>query len=174
VHNVGTTRTELLAGRLPGKLTPGTVGTIRGMSPESKVDLAREHLTRASTAFEAGDPVVGVTFLHLAAEAAVVALSDRNGIATERQHWRKAEAATELHTRGVHSTDLSPILELLNQARKDAGYEGEDPDFGDWTSESLLSAIEDVVQTAEKATAPVQDEDEDGAKAADTSEDSSP
>jgi hypothetical protein len=69
------------------------------------------HFTRASTAFEAGDPVVGVTFLHLAAEAAVVALSERNGIVTERQHWRKAEAATELHTRGVLSTDLSPILD---------------------------------------------------------------
>jgi hypothetical protein len=144
------------------------------MSPGSKVDLAREHFTRASTAFEAGDPVVGVTFLHLAAEAAVVALSDSNGIATERQHWRKAEAATELHTRGVLSTDLSPILEMLNQARKDAGYEGEDPDFGDWTSESLLSTVEDVVQTAEEAASTVDDEDEQGATAYDTSEDSTP
>ncbi len=90
------------------------------MSPHSKAVLAREHLTRASTAFGAEDPVVGVTFLHLAAEAAVVALSDRNGIVTERQHWRKAEAATELHTRGVLATDLSPKLELLNQVRKDA------------------------------------------------------
>jgi len=144
------------------------------MSPESKVDLAREHFTRASTAFEAGDPVVGVTFLHLAAEAAVVALSDRNGIATERQHWRKAEAATELHKRGVLSADLSPILELLNQARKDAGYEGADPDFGDWTSESLLSAVEDAVQTAEKATSAVQDEDDEAATAADASEGSTP
>jgi hypothetical protein len=148
------------------------------MSPESKVDLAREHFTRASTAFAAGDPVVGVTFLHLAAEAAVVALSDRNGIATERQHWRKAEAATELHKRGVLSTDLSPMLELLNQARKDAGYEGADPDFGDWTSESLLSAVEHAVQTAEEATSTVEDEDEDedeeGATATDTSEGSTP
>jgi hypothetical protein len=116
-----------------------------------------------------------VTFLHLAAEAAVVALSDRNGIATERQHWRKAEAATELHKRGVLSTDLSPILELLNQARKDAGYEGEDPDFGDCTSESLLSAVEDVVQTAEEATSTApQDEDEEGATVAEASEDSTP
>lgn len=114
--------------------------------------------------------MVGVTFLHLAAEAAIVALSDHNGIATERQHWRKVEAATELHTRGVLSTDLSPILELLNQARKDAGYEGEDPDFGDWTSESLLSAIEDVVKAAEEATSTVQDDDEEAATAADPSE----
>ena len=58
---------------------------------------------------------------------------------------------TELQTRGVLATDLSPVLELLNQARKDAGYEGEDPDFGDWTSEDLLSAVEDAVRTAEAA-----------------------
>ncbi len=144
------------------------------MSPESKAGLAREHLRRASGAFEAGDPVVGVTFLHLAAEAAVVALSELNGIATERQHWRKAEAATELHTRGVLSTDLSPILELLNQARKDAGYEGEDPDFGDWTSEGLLSTVEDAVQTAEEAAHTVQDEDEEGERAADAPEELTP
>jgi hypothetical protein len=38
---------------------------------------------------------VGVMFLYLAA-AAIVALSELNGIATERQYWRKAQAATEL------------------------------------------------------------------------------
>lgn len=124
------------------------------MSPQSKSSLAREHFTRASAAFKAGDPVVGVTFLHLAAEAAIVALAELHGIDTERQHWRKAEAATELHTRGILSTDLSPILELLNQARKDAGYEGEDPDLGDWTSEDLLSTVEDVVHTAEEESIP--------------------
>jgi hypothetical protein len=91
---------------------------------------------------------------------------------TERQHWRKAEAATELHTRGVLSTDLSPILELLNQARKGAGYEGEEPDFGDWTTESLLSTVEDAVKIAEETTSTVQDEE--GATVADTSEDSTP
>ena len=52
------------------------------MSPQSKSDLDREHFTRAHGAFEAGDLVVGVTFLYLAAEAAIVALSELNGIAT--------------------------------------------------------------------------------------------
>jgi hypothetical protein len=121
------------------------------MLPQSKSDLAREHFGRAHGAFEAGDLVVGVTFLYLAAEAAIVALSELNGIATERQHWRKAQAATELQTRGVLATDLSPVLELLNQARKDVAYEGEDPDFGSWSSEDLLSAVEGVVQAAEEA-----------------------
>lgn len=122
------------------------------MSPQSKSDLARERLTRAGGGFEAEDPVVGVTFLHLVAEAAIVALAELHGITTERQHWCKAEATTELHTSGILSTDLSPILELLNQARKDAGYEGEDPDFGAWTSETLPDLVEDAVQTAEGAT----------------------
>lgn len=120
------------------------------MSPESKSELAREHFTRARAAFGAGDLVIGVTFLYLAAEAAIVALSELNGIATERQHWRKAQAATELQTRGVLATDLSPVLELLNQARKDVAYEGEDPDFGSWSSEDLLSAVEGVVSRAEE------------------------
>jgi HEPN domain len=128
------------------------------MSPQSKASLAREHLSRASAAFAAGDLVAGVMFLHLAAEAAIVALAELQGIATERQHWRKGQAATELHTRGILSTDLGPILELLNQARKDAGYEGEEPDFGDWTSEELLSAVEDAVETAERAAHPAGSE----------------
>jgi hypothetical protein len=124
------------------------------MSPQSKSDLAREHFTRAHGAFEAGDLVVGVTFLYLAAEAAIVALSELNGIATERQHWRKAQAATELQTRGVLATDLSPVLELLNQARKDVAYEGEDPDFGSWSSEDLLNVVEGVVSRAEEEARP--------------------
>ncbi len=144
------------------------------MSPQSKADLAREHLTRASGAFELGDPVVGVTFLHLAAEAAVVALAELNGIPTERQHWRKGEAATELHARGILSTDLGPMLEWLNQARKDAGYEGEDPDFGDWTSEELVGTVEDAVHAAQGAAHTVPNEDEKREGAVDTLEESSP
>ncbi len=107
--------------------------------------------------------MVGVTFLHLAAEAAVVALAELNGIATERQHWRKGEAATELHARDVLATDLGPMLELLNQARKDAAYEGEDPDLGDWTPEELLSTVEDAVHTAEEAALAVPDDEREGA-----------
>lgn len=95
--------------------------------------------------------MVGVTFLHLAAEAAIVALSTVHGITIERQHWRKAEAATELYTRSILPTDLSPILALLNQARKDAGYEGEEPDLGTWTWEELVSTVEAAVQTAEES-----------------------
>lgn len=117
--------------------------------------------------------MVGVTFLHLAAEAAVVALAELNGIPTERQHWRKGDAATVLHTRGILSTDLRPILELLNQARKDTGYEGEDPDFGDWTPEELVSTVEDAVHTAEEAAHTIPNQGNERGRVADTPEESS-
>lgn len=67
---------------------------------------------------------------------------------------------------------------MLNQARKDAGYEGEDPDFGEWTSKELVSTVEDAVHTAEVAAhaVPHEDEDEDEGEgaAADTPEGSNP
>lgn len=94
--------------------------------------------------------MIGVTFLHLAAEAAIVSLAELHEIPTERQHWRKAEIATELFERGVLSADLSPVLVLLNQARKDAAYEGEEPDLAAWTTEELLGTVEAAVAAAEE------------------------
>jgi len=35
------------------------------VSPQRKARLAREHFDRAQTAFDAGDLVVAITFLHL-------------------------------------------------------------------------------------------------------------
>jgi ribonuclease HI len=117
----------------------------------SKATLARKHLTRAQRAITDGDLVVGVTFLHLAAEAAIVHLADLRDIATERQHWRKTEAATDLYAQGVLPDNLAPVLELLNQVRKDAGYEGEEPDLGQREPGELLALVEQAVDVAEKA-----------------------
>lgn len=54
-----------------------------------------------------------------AAEAAVVSLADRHGIDTKQQHWLKADAAKELHQRGLLSEDYGPLLKQLNQVRTD-------------------------------------------------------
>lgn len=78
-----------------------------------------------------------------------MALAGAHGIPTERQHRLKAEAARELHARGLLPDDLLPELELLNQARKDAGYEGEDPDLGDQHPAELVARIEVAVRAAE-------------------------
>jgi uncharacterized protein (UPF0332 family) len=70
-----------------------------------------------------------VNALFYAGEAAVVALADQNEIDTKRHHGLKADAATEMHTKGVLAEDYGPVLRILNQARKDIWYEGEEPEL---------------------------------------------
>ena len=65
---------------------------------------------------------IPINAMFYAAEAAIVAIADRAGIETKQRHWLKAEAATELHERGVLDEDCGPLLRQLNQARKDVWY----------------------------------------------------
>ncbi len=66
------------------------------MSPRAKHELAREHLSTAQRELDGGAFVPAIMFLHLAAEAAVVALAESEGIDTRRRHDLKADAAGEL------------------------------------------------------------------------------
>ncbi len=86
--------------------------------------------------------------LFYAAEAAVVALSDAHGIDTKLHHGLKADAATELHRRGVLDEDFGPLLRQLNQARKDIWYEGDDPQL-DRGLEEISGDVERLVVAAE-------------------------
>ncbi len=61
---------------------------------------------------------------------------------------KKAAAAHELHERRLVTDDLRPILILLNQARKDAGYEGEDPELDEQQLADIARQIEAVVERA--------------------------
>lgn len=123
----------------------------RIMSPKAKHELAREHLTTAQRELSEGAIVPAIMFLHLAAEAAIVALADREGIDTKKRHDLKADAAHELFSNGLVSEDLSESLRSLNQARKDATYEGEDPELGEEDLAALTERIEAVVAAAEEA-----------------------
>jgi hypothetical protein len=58
-----------------------------------------------------------------------VALADQHEIDTKKHHGLKADAATELHRTGLLSEDYGPVLRMLNQARKDIWYEGEEPEL---------------------------------------------
>jgi len=122
----------------------------RAMSPRAKHELAREHLSTAQRELDAGAFVPAIMFLHLAAEAAVVALAESEGIDTRRRHDLKADAAEELFRRGIVSEDLSEVLRSLNQVRKDATYEGEDPDLSAEDLETLAQRIETIVVVAER------------------------
>jgi hypothetical protein len=74
------------------------------VSPRAKHELAREHLDRGLAGVSANDATEAVAWLFLSLEAAIVSLADNHGLDTQRQHWKKAEVAEELHARGVLST----------------------------------------------------------------------
>jgi HEPN domain-containing protein len=120
------------------------------MSPRAKHELARKHLSTAQHELDGGAFVPAIMFLHLAAEAAVVALAESVGIDTRRRHDLKADAAGELFRRGVVTEDLSEVLRSLNQVRKDATYEGEDPDLSAEDLETLAQRIATIVVAAER------------------------
>lgn len=123
------------------------------MAPKTKVELAREHLDRALRAVSTDDQTEAVTWLFAALEAAIVAVADEQGIDTKKQHWRKAEVAKELHDSGVLARDFSDTLDLLNEARKVAVYEGDEPDLGDETLEDVAADVEMAIELAEPKAA---------------------
>lgn len=119
------------------------------MSPKRKDVLAREHLESAQAAMQREDTADAVNALFYAAEAAIVWLADAHGLVTEQNHWLKAEAATKLHTKGLVADDYGSLLRSLNQARKDAWYDGDEPDFDDEDVESIARQVEALVTQAE-------------------------
>ncbi len=118
------------------------------MSPKDKGQLAHEHLHVAQAAIEEGRLNEAVNALFYAAEAAVVALADEHGIDTKKHHRLKADAASDLHKQGVLAHDYGPVLRVLNQARKDIWYEGDEPELGG-DLEDLAGEIEGLVEAAE-------------------------
>jgi uncharacterized protein (UPF0332 family) len=118
------------------------------MSPKDKRQLAREHLQAAQTAVEEERVNDAINALFYAGEAAVVALADEHEIDTKKHHGLKADAAGELHKKGVLAYDFGAVLRILNQARKDIWYEGEEPELnGDL--EDLVARVEELVEAAE-------------------------
>jgi hypothetical protein len=122
----------------------------RRMSPKARHVLAREHLNRGLAGVTVGDSTEAVTWLFLALEAAIVAVADKHGVDTKKNHWVKAEVAAELHRAGVLPQDFSSTLQLLNEARKVTTYEGEEPDFEGASLEDIAADVERAVVLAER------------------------
>jgi hypothetical protein len=119
------------------------------MSPKAKSQLARERLERALPAVAVEDYTEAVTWLFASLEATVAALAAQHGVSIEPKHWKKAEVAEQLFAQGAVSTDFAPALRALNNARKKAIYEGEEPDLGDRSLEDLAAEIEAAVELVE-------------------------
>jgi hypothetical protein len=122
------------------------------VSPKPKAQLAREHLGRAQDAIEEGDATEAVTWLLAALEAAVVALAEIEGLEVPTHHWKKAQVATQLHAKGLLAQDFAGTLDMLNDGRKVAVYEGEDPELGSASLEDLLAEVESAVAAAKGAS----------------------
>jgi hypothetical protein len=124
----------------------------RRVSPKPKAELAREHLDRARSAIAEADATEAVTWLLAALEAAVVALAQAEGLEVPTHHWKKAQVATQLHEKGLLDQDFAATLDMLNDGRKVAVYEGEEPELGEATFESLFAEVESAVVAAEEAS----------------------
>jgi hypothetical protein len=124
--------------------------TSRFLSPRPKHELAREHLDRGLSGVTASDAAEAVAWLFLSLEAAIVSVAEKHGLDTQKQHWKKAEVAKELHTRGVLPHDYSDLLGLLNEARKAATYEGDEPDLEGQSLEDIAAEVEAAVKLAEQ------------------------
>lgn len=119
------------------------------MAAKPKVEVAREHLSKAQDEAAGGDLRDAVQWSFASLEAAIDALAEKHGIAIDEKHWRRSEAATELSEKGVLMKDLSDLHRLLNEERKAMFYEGEEPDLGDLSMEDVLIDIEKAVEIAE-------------------------
>lgn len=122
------------------------------MTPKPKHQLAREHLERALPAVAADDYTEAVTWLFASLEAAVASLAERHGISLPPKRWRKMEIAAELYARGHLPEDVAPTLRVLNEARKEAIYEGEEPDLDGESLEDLAARVEAAIERAEAAS----------------------
>ncbi len=122
------------------------------MSPKPKRQLAREHLERARPAVAVDDYPEAVTWLFASLEAAIIAIAEQHGIVVAPNHFRKAEIAARLHADGQVPWDFSPTLRTLNHARKQAIYDGDEPDLGTATLEDVAAGVERAVHLAERGS----------------------
>lgn len=120
------------------------------MSPRAKHELAREHLDRGLSGVTSGDTTEAVAWLFLSLEAAIVSVAEKHGLDTKKQHWKKAEVAEDLYKKGVLPHDFSDTLRLLNEARKVATYEGDEPDLEGQSLEDIAADVESAVELAER------------------------
>lgn len=97
----------------------------------------------------ADDYPEAVIWLFASLEATVMALAESHGVAVQPKHHRKVEVAAQLHADGRVPTDLAPALRMLNHARKQAIYDGDEPDLGAWSLQTLADEVEQAVELAE-------------------------
>ena len=119
------------------------------MSSKPKVEVAREHLTKAQEEADGGDLRDAVQWAFASLEATIDALAEPRGIEIDEKHWKRTEAVAQLHRDGVLPKDLSDLHRELNHLRKGVFYEGDELEPDDIAIEDTLTQIETAVEIAE-------------------------
>jgi len=110
------------------------------------LDLAAAQWDRASTDwYEPADPASCVTNSFYAYENLIVAAAEAQGLAWEKNHYKKADLAQELFKKGILSKDLRAELLRLNDLRKDVSYGEPGSELADEDLEGLVSDLEEVL-----------------------------
>lgn len=91
------------------------------MTAREKLELAESHLERVRAAWDPPDWADLSLYGFYSLEAAVEAACLHLGIATQKAHWAKVNAAGILH-RQHGLADVTDLLRDLNEARKSEAY----------------------------------------------------
>ncbi len=127
--------------------------TMARVSPKTKVEVARDHLTKAQADAADGDLRDALQWSFASLEAAIDALARIHGIDIDQQHWKRRNAAESLHEQGVLPKDLSGLHGRLNDERKAVFYDGAEPSAEDLDIDSILADVEQAVVAAESGDA---------------------
>ncbi len=95
-----------------------------------------------------GDLRDDVQWAFASLEAAIDALAAEERIPIDQQHWRRTDAAKELHQKGILPSDLSVLHKELNFLRKAIFYDGEELEADGFSVEDAVAEVEAVVEIA--------------------------
>jgi hypothetical protein len=71
-------------------------------------------------------------------------------ILIDQQHWKRTDAARQLHQKGVLPSDFSELHSDLNFLRKAIFYDGEEIEEGGFSVEDAIADVETIVEIASK------------------------
>ena len=120
-------------------------------SPAEKLELANKHLEEVHAAWDPPDWAPLSIFGFYCLEAAVDAAALHVGIDLTTHHWRRVEAAEQLHD-AYGLPEIGQLLEDLNSTRKKEAY-GDVP-APELDAEDVAGAIEEYVAEVEKLLFP--------------------
>ena len=126
------------------------------------VDHATAQWNRAASDWwEPADPASCVTNVFYAYENLVVAVAEAHDFPWVKNHYKKADLASELHEKGILTKDLKDEMLRLNGLRKNVSYGEPVSDLLDENLEGLVVELEGVLEEVESMITEMEEAAED-------------